>query len=163
VHRSENTDDASRLAGIIGAFNAVDEPVIFPVHPRARKMITAAGCRVAPHVRLIEPVGYVDMIALARSARLVLTDSGGLQKEAYWVGAPCVTLREETEWVETVSNGWNRLVGADQQTIVDAVRSFTPPPSRPALYGDGEAAARCVDLLNPHSAPADVVRELTAI
>ena len=87
------------------------------------------------------------MVALTKSARLVLTDSGGLQKEAYWLGVPCITLREETEWVETVDAGWNVLVGADMSRIVEAVRTFTPPAERPELYGAGSIAARCVSLL----------------
>ena len=113
MHRSENTDDPSRLSSIVTAFNALDEPVVFPVHPRTRKAIAGAGCQLGPHVQLIDPVGYLDMVALTGSARLVLTDSGGLQKEAYWLGVPCVTLRDETEWVETVESGWNTLVGSD--------------------------------------------------
>jgi UDP-N-acetylglucosamine 2-epimerase len=148
VHRSENTDDPARLAGIIGALNALDEPVIFPVHPRSRKAMAAANCVPAAHVRVIEPVGYVEMLALTRAARLVLTDSGGLQKEAYWLGTPCLTLRNETEWVETTMAGWNLLVGTDRTAIVDAVGSFAPSGPRPSLYGDGHAAERCVDLLD---------------
>jgi UDP-N-acetylglucosamine 2-epimerase len=163
VHRSENTDDPSRLSSIIAAFNAVDEPVIFPVHPRARKAIDGAGCRLGSHVQVIEPLGYLDMITLTRSARRVLTDSGGLQKEAYWVGVPCITLRDETEWVETVESGWNRLVGSDSRQIVDAVRSFAPAEPRPTLYGDGHAAVRCVELLDARREPAAVVRELTKV
>ena len=89
----------------------------------------------------------MDMVTVAAAARLVLTDSGGLQKEAYWLGVPCLTLREETEWVETVDAGWNRLVGSDAQRIVDAVQTFSPPSQRPCLYGDGHAAAKCVQLL----------------
>lgn len=147
VHRSENTDEVERLSCILRAFNSVDEPVVFPVHPRARKVISEMGFQPEPHVRLIDPVGYLDMVNLLGSARLVLTDSGGLQKEAYWLGVPCVTLRNETEWVETVEAGWNVLVGADSNQIVNAVCSFSPPDSRPVLYGDGTAAAKCVDLL----------------
>jgi len=148
VHRSENTDDLERLSQILHAINSLDEPVVFPAHPRARKMIAEAGCRVERHVRVIDPVGYMDMVALTSAARLVLTDSGGLQKEAYWLGVPCVTLRDETEWVETVASGWNTLVGADAARIIEAVRCFAPNCSRPLLYGDGFAASRCVDLLN---------------
>lgn len=148
VHRSENTDDPARLARIVGAFNSLEEPVVFPVHPRARKAITDAHCWIEGRVRFIDPVGYLDMVALSGAARLILTDSGGLQKEAYWLGIPCITLRSETEWVETVEAGWNTLVGANSTNIVEAVRSFVPNGSRPALYGDGVAAARCVDLLN---------------
>jgi UDP-N-acetylglucosamine 2-epimerase len=147
VHRSENTDDPERLSGILAAFNSLKEPVVFPVHPRARKMMERAGCRTASHIQLIDPVGYVEMVALAGSARLVLTDSGGLQKEAYWLQVPCVTLREETEWVETVEAGWNTLVGSNTQKISDAARAFAPAGAHPELYGDGFAAARCVDLL----------------
>jgi UDP-GlcNAc3NAcA epimerase len=147
VHRSENTDNLSRLAQILRAFNSLNEPVIFPVHPRTQKAITETGFIVKSNVRLIDPVGYMDMMALARSARMVLTDSGGLQKEAYWLGVPCVTMRAETEWVETVQAGWNTLVGSDSERIIEAVRSFTPNGTHPALYGDGTASVNCVDLL----------------
>ena len=147
VHRSENTDDVERLSCILKAFNALDERVVFPVHPRTRKAIAAAQCSVAPHVQLIDPVGYLDMVALTDSARLVLTDSGGLQKEAYWLGVPCVTLREETEWVETVEAGWNTLAGSDSASILDAVRSCARPSAHPSLYGIGCAAKACVDLI----------------
>jgi UDP-N-acetylglucosamine 2-epimerase len=147
VHRSENTDDPSRLAQIAEAFNSIGEPIIFPIHPRARKVLEASNLRLEPHVQLIDPVGYVDMVALAGAARMILTDSGGLQKEAYWLGVPCVTLRNETEWVETVEAGWNVLAGSDARSIIEAASSFRPAAFRPPLYGDGSAAARCVELL----------------
>jgi UDP-N-acetylglucosamine 2-epimerase len=147
LHRSENTDDPARLTQILGALNGLEEPLVFPVHPRSRKAIAEAGCKVGDHLRLIDPVGYLDMVALSGGARLILTDSGGLQKEAYWLGVPCVTLREETEWVETVELGWNTLVGSDPEKLTAAVESFSPGPVRPALYGDGCAAAQCVELL----------------
>jgi UDP-N-acetylglucosamine 2-epimerase len=147
VHRSENTDDLARLTSIVSALNSLDEPIVFPVHPRARKALACTSSRLGAHVHVIDPVGYLEMIALTASARLVLTDSGGLQKEAYWLGVPCLTLRAETEWVETVDAGWNTLVGAGSERIVNAVRSFSPPDSRPPLYGDGLAAAKCVELL----------------
>lgn len=147
VHRSENTDDPARLGQILCAFNSLDEPVVFPVHPRARKVIADAQCKIEDHVRLIDPVGYLDMVALTGAARMVLTDSGGLQKEAYWLGVPCVTMREETEWVETAEAGWNTLVGSDSAKIIQAVHAFRPSGSPPPLYGDGFAATRCVDLL----------------
>jgi UDP-N-acetylglucosamine 2-epimerase len=148
VHRSDNTDDPKRLSGILNAISALDEPVLFPVHPRARKAILDGGHQVSPRVRLIDPVGYLDMVRLTRSARRVLTDSGGLQKEAYWLGVPCLTLRDETEWVETVEAGWNMLVGSNRDRIVTAVRNFAPPVNRPPLYGNGSVAARCVDLMD---------------
>lgn len=155
VHRSENTDDAARLSRIVHAFNSLDEPVVFPVHPRARRVIDGSDCRLKPHVHAIDPVGYIDMVTLTASARIVLTDSGGLQKEAYWLGVPCLTMREETEWVETVDAGWNTLVGSDAARIVRAVRTCAPAGARPALYGDGRAASRCVELLGLASSRED--------
>jgi UDP-N-acetylglucosamine 2-epimerase len=151
LHRSENTDDLVQLSQILKAVNSLDEPVVFPVHPRTRKAIANAGCQIERHVLMIDPVGYLDMVALAGAARLVLTDSGGLQKEAYWLGVPCLTMRKETEWVETVECGWNTLVGSDSKRIVETVLTFAPSGSRPNLYGDGLAAARCVDLLSEGS------------
>jgi UDP-GlcNAc3NAcA epimerase len=153
VHRSENTDDLARLSQILNAFNSLDEAVVFPVHPRTRKVIASAGFKIENHVRLIDPVGYLDMVALVGAARLILTDSGGLQKEAYWLGVPCLTMRNETEWVETVEAGWNTLVGSDTERIIETVRTFAPNGFRPDLYGDGFAAARCVDLLGERSRP----------
>jgi UDP-N-acetylglucosamine 2-epimerase len=151
VHRSENTDDVSRLSRIVHALNSLDERVVFPVHPRTRKAIADAQCRLAPNVHLVDPVGYLDMVALTDSARLVLTDSGGLQKEAYWLSVPCITLREETEWVETVEAGWNTLAGTDSVNILDAVRSCARPSEHPSLYGIGCAAKACVDLIGDRS------------
>ena len=147
VHRSENTNDVAQLSRIFEALDSLEEPIVFPVHPRTRKMIGEMGFRPRPHLHLIDPVGYLDMVALVGSARSVLTDSGGLQKEAYWLGVPCVTLRNETEWVETVETGWNVLAGSDRDKILRAVNSWNPPDSRPALYGDGAAASKCVDLI----------------
>jgi UDP-N-acetylglucosamine 2-epimerase len=151
VHRAENTDDLTRLRNVLRALDALEEPVIFPVHPRTRKAIEALGHRPATHVRMLDPVGYVDMVRLEQSARLILTDSGGVQKEAYWLGVPCVTLREETEWVETVQAGWNVLAGADAGRIVLAVRSFVSPAARPPLYADGEVAERIERTLSNES------------
>ena len=147
VHRSANTDVPSPLIDIMKALGALEEPVIFPLHPRTRAALAAMACPSLPHVRLVDPVGYLDMLTLIASARLVLTDSGGVQKEAYWLGVPCLTLRSETEWVETVHAGWNTLVGDDPTRIIEAARSIAPPAARPPLYGDGRAAARCVALL----------------
>lgn len=147
VHRAENTDDPLRLQGILTGLTLLDMPVIFPAHPRARRAIAALGWGPPAHVRLIEPVGYLGMVALMRGARVVLTDSGGVQKEAYWLGIPCVTLRDETEWVETVTCGWNTLAGADPGRIVAAARQPYPAAPRPPLYGDGYAAERCVAAL----------------
>lgn len=157
VHRAENTDNAARLRDILAAFDALDEAVIFPVHPRTRQVIAALGYSPAPHVRLIEPVGYLDMVRLEQSARVILTDSGGIQKEAYWLGVPCMTLRDETEWIETVQAGWNVLVGADMARIVKTVKAFACPGARPVLYGDGQAAVHCVTLLSQARGKCDSV------
>ena len=157
LHRSENTDDRARFQGILETFNSLNEPVLFPVHPRARKIINEINFRPQPNLHLIDPVGYLEMVALVSSARLVLTDSGGLQKEAYWLGVPCVTLRNETEWVETVEAGWNVLVGPEPERIARTVESFIPPVSRPFLYGDGTAAEKCVDLIGFKSEPMALV------
>jgi UDP-GlcNAc3NAcA epimerase len=147
LHRGENTDNPERLSSILKALNALDEQIIFPVHPRARKVIEEGAFRMLPHVQMVEPLGYFDMVAVAAAARMILTDSGGLQKEAYWLGVPCVTLRDETEWVETVTAGWNTLAGSDFERIVQAVHKFVPMNSQKALYGDGCVAARCVRLM----------------
>jgi UDP-N-acetylglucosamine 2-epimerase len=146
VHRAANTDDPARLRAIVAALNALDEPVIFPVHPRTRAAL-AAGLPLRPHVRAIDPVGPLDMLRLEQGARLILTDSGGVQKEAYWLAVPCLTLRDETEWVETVAHGWNVLVGTDPARIIAAVATFAPPGTPPPLYGTGHAAEAIAAIL----------------
>jgi UDP-N-acetylglucosamine 2-epimerase len=147
VHRAENTDDPERLAGILSAFGRSEEHIVLPLHPRTKKVIDSLGLAVPRQVRVIKPVGYLDMIALEKSARMILTDSGGIQKEAYWLGVPCLTLRDETEWVETIEFGWNQLAGAEENKIVHAIRSFEKPETRPDLYGDGRAAEHIIRLL----------------
>ncbi len=147
VHRAENTEDPNRLGAILDALDAMADEVVFPVHPRTGKVIEGRGYRPAPHVHMIEPVGYLDMLMLEKSARMILTDSGGVQKEAYWIGVPCITLRDETEWVETVQAGWNTLSGAETRRIVELVGSFVPPAERPILYGEEGASGRCVRLM----------------
>lgn len=150
IHRAESTDDPARLRAVFEGLSAVsqDMPVVFPIHPRTRAAAHRDGLleRVGPGVKMVDPVGYIDMIMLERSARLVITDSGGVQKEAYFCGVPCVTLRDETEWVELVELGWNRLVPADsgetvRAGVLDALER--PVPARTCgtqPYGDGAAA-----------------------
>jgi UDP-N-acetylglucosamine 2-epimerase len=153
VHRPYNTDEPESLRRLLAAFREVGEPVVFPVHPRTRAKIAelngTSGIKSSHgNVRMIEPVGYLDMLRLERSARLILTDSGGMQKEAYFFGVPCVTLRPETEWVETVEAGWNVLVGTDRERIVEAASNYVPPQKQPPpLFGDGSASAKIVRLL----------------
>lgn len=147
VHRPGNTDNAETLRSILAAINALGETVVFPAHPRVQKAMHQFGLRVRPHVRLIEPVGYFDMLVLEKNARMILTDSGGVQKEAYFFAVPCVTLRTETEWVETVEAGWNVVVGTDHEKIIEAVNGFSPNGARPGIFGDGRTSERIVDLL----------------
>ncbi len=148
VHRPRNTDDPDRLQNILMALEKIaqDMPVVFPAHPRTRRALSGLF-RESRRLHLIDPVGYLDMLMLEQHARLILTDSGGVQKEAYLSRVPCLTLREETEWVETVEAGWNKLVGADCEAIVQAAREFRPAGSPPPLFGDGRAVERIVDLL----------------
>jgi UDP-GlcNAc3NAcA epimerase len=150
VHRAGTTDDPARLAAVVAALRelARDGEVVLPLHPRTRARVSASGLSLEG-VRVVEPLGYPAMLALTRGARVVLTDSGGLQKEAYWLGRPCVTLRENTEWVELLQTGHNVLAGTDTGTIVSAVRmlaSLAPVEPQP-VYGDGRAAERIAEIL----------------
>jgi UDP-GlcNAc3NAcA epimerase len=147
IHRPSNTDDLDNLSEILAAFSESGESVLFPAHPRTSQAMARAGLQPPSTVRLLEPLSYVDMLVLERNARLILTDSGGVQKEAYLLGVPCLTLREETEWVETVETGWNLLVGSSKDRIARAVREFRPQENRPQVFGDGEASRKIVDLL----------------
>jgi UDP-N-acetylglucosamine 2-epimerase len=144
VHRAENTDDPRRLTAIMQGLSSLAMPVVFPAHPRIAARLTTP----VVNVTVLPPAGYADMVALTRNARVVLTDSGGLQKEAYWLGVPCVTLRDETEWVETVESGWNRLAGANADQIVAAAQAAVKPALRPRLYGDGDAVERIVTMMD---------------
>jgi UDP-N-acetylglucosamine 2-epimerase len=151
VHRPANTDDPARLQQIVDVLNRIPEVIVFPAHPRTRKALIQLGAHFADHVKLIEPVGYFDMLILEENARLIATDSGGVQREAYFLGVLCLTLRDETEWGETVKAGWNKLVGAAPDHILDAWFDFTPPVDHPPIFGDGSAAQRIVQILD--SAP----------
>jgi UDP-N-acetylglucosamine 2-epimerase len=147
LHRAANTDDPMRLRGILAGLGGVGVPVILALHPRTAAAMSREGIVAPRSVRVSEPFAYRTMLALLRLARVLLTDSGGLQKEAYVLGTPCVTLRESTEWSETVTAGWNRLAGADAERIAALARDFAPPSTRAPLYGDGKAAFRIADAL----------------
>jgi UDP-N-acetylglucosamine 2-epimerase len=147
AHRAGNVDDEERLRALVALIAALPSPVVLPLHPRTRARLIDAGlldelARI-DGLRLAEPLGYVEFSALLCQARAVVTDSGGVQKEAYLAGVPCVTLRANTEWVETVQAGWNTLVDLDSAAALAAL-STLPPRERPPLYGDGHAAERCV-------------------
>jgi UDP-GlcNAc3NAcA epimerase len=152
VHRAENTDNGARLTGIFEALNeiaATDCPVVLPLHPRTAKYARNHGLEFANCVKVIQPVSYLEMVVLENNARLILTDSGGVQKEAYWLSVPCITLRNETEWVETVESGWNILAGADKHRIIDGVRRYHAQPDEnpESIYGNGDAADQICNVL----------------
>ncbi|MFN2399249.1 MAG: non-hydrolyzing UDP-N-acetylglucosamine 2-epimerase [Gemmatimonadaceae bacterium] len=151
VHRAYNTDNQDTLANILIALADAGETVIFPVHPRTRQRIAqmnGALMPLAPNVRMTEPLSYLDMLVLEQNARVILTDSGGMQKEAFFFSVPCITLRPETEWVETVACGWNIIAGTEPSRIRDAVRRTDWPKGEPPrLFGMGDAAERIVRVL----------------
>jgi UDP-N-acetylglucosamine 2-epimerase len=148
AHRAGNVDDPGRLRMLVEVLLAVPSRVVLPLHPRTRARLEAAGLldEVQGRVTVLPPLGYIDFTALLTHASAVLTDSGGVQKEAYLAGVPCVTLRDTTEWVETVDAGWNVLVDLDREAALQALER-TPPAERPDLYGDGRAGERVVQAL----------------
>jgi UDP-GlcNAc3NAcA epimerase len=146
LHREANTRQP-RLGRIVEGINRLEEPILFPVHPRTRAALDLEGLELGPRVLTLPPVGYLELTALAAQARVILTDSGGLQKEAYWHGVSCVTLRPSTEWVATVETGANTLVDDDPERLVAAVATARMPAERPRLYGDGHAAEEIAQFL----------------
>jgi UDP-GlcNAc3NAcA epimerase len=147
VHRAANTDDPERLAAILACLDQSAWQVLLPAHPRTRNALHRFRLAVPNRVTLIEPVGYLEMLALEKNARFIMTDSGGVQKEAYVLEVPCITLREETEWVETVTTGWNTLVGIDVEKTASALSLPRPVAAGPLIFGDGSAAEKIVSLL----------------
>jgi UDP-GlcNAc3NAcA epimerase len=153
-HRAENADDCGRLREIIEGANAIAEllPVLFPVHPRTRKQLERVGLAAHRNLLKIEPLSYLEMLLLERHARVILTDSGGVQKEAFFYGVPCITMRDQTEWPETVEVGANRLCGASGQRMVQAFRAVTeraePLADAAPYYGSGQASARIAQVLS---------------
>jgi UDP-GlcNAc3NAcA epimerase len=146
LHREANTRQP-RLGRIVEGINRLEDPVVFPVHPRTRAALDLEGLELGPRVLQLPPIGYLGMTALAAQAHVILTDSGGLQKEAYWHGVPCITLRPTTEWIDTVEAGANVLVDDDPDRLAAAVAEARMPNDRPQLYGDGHAAERIAESL----------------
>jgi UDP-N-acetylglucosamine 2-epimerase len=148
IHRAENTDDPQRLASILDALDSLKEKILWPIHPRTRKKLSEYRLSISQNINIIDPVGYFDILLLMQNARKILTDSGGMQKEAYWLQVPCITLRDETEWVETLQVGWNVLAGVSSDKIIDVVKNWQPPEGHPAIYGDGTAVQKIITLLS---------------
>ncbi len=152
-HRAENTDTTTRLAGILKALAQLssEQPVVLPLHPRTRKLAHKHGLeKFLASLTVADPLPFLDMVALEQSASVIVTDSGGVQKEAFFYDVPCVTMRDETEWVETLDLGWNTLAGADHEKIVSSVHAFrSTPPTLPETlpYGDGQASEKIMGLL----------------
>jgi UDP-GlcNAc3NAcA epimerase len=146
IHRQANVEQP-RLGRIVDGLNAIDEMVVFPVHPRTRARLREEGLTLGDHIRVIEPLSYLELASLASQARVIVTDSGGLQKEAYWYGVPCVTVRPSTEWIDTVAEGANVLVDDDPVALAEAVADAAMPRNRPVLYGDGHASERIAQVL----------------
>ena len=145
VHRAYNTDEPSKLNDIISAFREIADTIVFPAHPRTRVALQNHNILLPKNVMMVDPVGYLDMIVLEKNSRLILTDSGGIQKEAYFFAVPCITLRSETEWIETIQSGWNLLGGTDPNLITSLVRDHIWPDKLPEpVFGNGHAAERIV-------------------
>ncbi|HEY3375695.1 MAG TPA: UDP-N-acetylglucosamine 2-epimerase (non-hydrolyzing) [Candidatus Aquicultor sp.] len=143
IHRSANTDDVDNLRALLSAFVESGKNIVFPVHPRTKKVMADAGLdRIikGTHIRVVDPVGYIDFLRLERNAVKILTDSGGVQKEAFFFSVPCITLRDTTEWVETVESGWNVLVNIDVTKLLHTIDTFNPVGQPPQLFGDGKAS-----------------------
>jgi UDP-N-acetylglucosamine 2-epimerase (non-hydrolysing) len=146
VHRPGNTDEQKNLTAIVDAFRESGKTFVFPVHPRTKKYLHSYGLwnSLAENITCIDPLGYIDMLHLMKHAQKILTDSGGIQKEAYVMGVPCITLRENTEWVETLIGGWNVLVGADKEKILAAILADVRTSADNTVFGKGDAAVKIV-------------------
>jgi UDP-N-acetylglucosamine 2-epimerase len=147
THRGGNVDDKKNLSQIIAGFREINQVIILPLHPRTKKMVEVFDLSFPENVRVVEPVGYLDILVLEENAECILTDSGGIQKEAYLLGVRCITMREETEWVETVDAGWNFLAGASHEKIKNGFYDFYPEENRPQIYGSGDASDKIVRVI----------------
>jgi len=147
IHRAENTDDIKNLVKILNSLSKIEEKVIFPVHPRTKNIIEKYKIEISDNIVLIEPLSYLDFIKLEKYAKKILTDSGGMQKEAYILKVPCITLRDRTEWIETIEDGWNILVDRDENKIIDAVKNFNPKEKQRNVYGDGKASEEIAEII----------------
>jgi UDP-GlcNAc3NAcA epimerase len=147
IHRAENTDSPERLAAILRALGRAEQRVVLPLHPRTLQRIEKLGITLPSSILITDPVGYLEMVWLEAHASMIATDSGGVQKEAFFHGKPCITLRDETEWVELVEAGWNKVVGADEDRIYEALLQSDTPSSKQSIYGEGDAATKIVNII----------------
>lgn len=148
IHRAENTNDIERLKRMIEALNECGERIILPLHPRTKKFITDYGLHFNDNITVIDPIGYLEMLMLEENSKMIVTDSGGVQKEAYFMGKPCITMRDETEWVETVQIGWNVVVGTDKEKILYNIKNFKPTTRQELIFGDGKASEKILKIIN---------------
>lgn len=147
IHRAGNTDDPQKLSAIVGALAESHHPIVLPLHPRTRKMLQQFNIQLSHNIHIVPPVGYLEMLQLELNAAAIITDSGGVQKEAYWMKKPCITLREETEWTETVDSGWNTLAGTDGNKIRNALNKLQIPDLHPNHYGNGQSGVKMMQVL----------------
>lgn len=147
IHRAENADNPERLKNIVESLNTFNQSAIYPIHPRTRKKLNEFGLKFLSHINLINPVGYFDMLTLQTFCKFVVTDSGGMQKEAYFAYKPCITLRDQTEWIETVESGWNKIVGANIENILFALNQLKDTPFHNNIFGDGNSSDRILENL----------------
>ena len=133
---------------MIAALNECGEKMVLPLHPRTKKFINDYGLNFNENIKVIDPIGYLEMLMLEENSKMIVTDSGGVQKEAYFMGKPCITMRGETEWVETVECGWNVVVGTDKDKILYNIKNFKPANKQEAIFGDGNASKKILNIIN---------------
>ena len=151
IHRADNTDDPNKLKAILNSFASIDDIVFLPLHPRTKKMIKEFGfeeiLKFNDNIRIVEPISYLEMLLLEKNAKVIVTDSGGVQKEAYFAKVPCITLRDQTEWIETIETGWNKLVNPLTDDLTEMLSDTQKGEPIDNLYGDGEAAKKIVSIM----------------
>ncbi|MEC7746576.1 MAG: UDP-N-acetylglucosamine 2-epimerase (non-hydrolyzing) [Candidatus Neomarinimicrobiota bacterium] len=150
LHRPYNVDNIQKLQNIFSALKQTKRFIVLPVHPRSRKMIESTNTIIPENISIIEPLGYLDFIFLQKYSEKIITDSGGIQKEAYLNGIPCITIRPETEWIETVKAGWNVLVGDKKDQLIENCLHFKPSHNRPRYFGDGNSSKKIISILESH-------------
>lgn len=150
IHRAENTNSIERLTSILKALSNSGKKIVLPLHPRTKKFIEEYNLHIGNNIQIIDPVGYLDMISLQENSQKIVTDSGGVQKEAYFLKKPCITMRDETEWVETVENGWNVIVGSNTNKILDALDNFNPTGTPASAFGNGDSSSIITNIITEY-------------